>query len=55
MSEKEKRLSENISKLPRELQDKFADQIVGAVMAMDAMAQEGGKETDGDGERGRFL
>lgn len=37
MSEKEKSLSEKVAQLPADLQDKFVDQITGAVMAIELM------------------
>lgn len=46
MSEKEKRLSENISRLPKELQDRFVDQITGAAMALDLLAGEGDEDEE---------
>lgn len=39
MSEKEKAMIENIAKLPPELQDKFADKIEGAAMALDILGK----------------
>lgn len=35
MSEKEKRIMENVAKLPDTLMDRFLDKIEGAVMALD--------------------
>ena len=40
MSEREKDMVAGLSKLPKELQDKFADQIAGAAMALDMLAGE---------------
>lgn len=37
MSEKEKKMLENIKKLPPELQERFADTVAGAVMALDVL------------------
>lgn len=37
MSEKEKSMIEKIAKLPPELQDKFADKLDGAAMALDVL------------------
>lgn len=37
MSEKEKSMIEKIAKLPSELQDKFADKLDGAAMALDVL------------------
>ena len=46
MSEKEKSMIEKIAKLPPELQDKFADKLDGAAMALDVLEKRG----DGDAE-----
>lgn len=47
MSEKEKRIMENVAKLPDPLMDRFLDKIEGAVMALDMTAtQPPGKEND---------
>ena len=39
MSEKEKSMIEKIAKLPPELQDKFADKLDGAAMALECRIQ----------------
>ena len=44
MSEKEKKIAENISKLPEPLKDRFLDKIEGAVMALDLTKPEEKKE-----------
>lgn len=44
MSEKEKKMIEKIAKLPPELQDKFADKLDGAVMALDMLDRQKKKE-----------
>lgn len=44
MSEKEKKIAENISKLPEPLKDRFLDKIEGAVMALDLTTPEKKKE-----------
>lgn len=38
MSELEKDIIEGVAKLPEELQNKFAEQITGAAMAVDILA-----------------
>lgn len=47
MSEKEKRIAESITKLPDPLQDRFLNQIQGAVMALDMLGASPPEE-DGD-------
>lgn len=47
MSEKEKKIAENISKLPEPLKDRFLDKIEGAVMALDLTATPEKKKEDG--------
>lgn len=47
MSEKEKKIAENISKLPEPLKDRFLDKIEGAVMALDLTATPAKKKEDG--------
>ena len=47
MSEKEKKIAENISKLPEPLKDRFLDKIEGAVMALDLTKPEEKKEAGG--------
>ena len=42
MSEKEKKMLENIKKMPPELQDRFADTAAGAVMALDVLTAAAG-------------
>ena len=49
MSEKEKAMCEKISKLPPELQEKFFDEVDGAVMAMNLLDSR--KETANDAQR----
>ena len=44
MSEKEKKIAENISKLPEPLKDRFLDKIEGAVMALDLAEKKEGDE-----------
>lgn len=46
MSEKEKKIAENISKLPEPLKDRFLDKIEGAVMALDLTAPTEKKEEE---------
>lgn len=46
MSDKEKKIAENISKLPEPLKDRFLDKIEGAVMALDLTAKP--KESEGE-------
>ena len=48
MSDKEKKIMENVAKLPAPLKDRFLDKIEGAVMALDLKAQpEQKNEEDG--------
>ena len=48
MSEKEKRIAESITKLPDPLQDRFLNQIQGAVMALDMLGTSPPEKPDGD-------
>ena len=41
MSEKERELVKNISALPEELKDKFAEMAAGAAMAVEMLGKEG--------------
>ena len=38
MGDREKEIAEGMARLPKELQDKFAEQITGAAMAIDMLA-----------------
>lgn len=44
MSEKEKNMLDKIAQLPPELQDRIADKLDGAVMALDALGKKDEKE-----------
>lgn len=53
MSEKEKQIMHEISKLPPNLKDRFLDKIEGAAMALDALSAPKDTEKGEDDEPGK--